>query len=184
MKFRFLVLIVPLLVTSQLVAAQKLPFGGEVTNRYGPSTSEVDVLEVIRGDLIRVRGEVRTYELHLMNIMTPAYNYPDICNQAYGKEAKEYLKNRIDGKRITVREYPPYYPETRGVVYLNGVDINMELIEEGLAWPGRPIGMTHYYEIKEAFDRFKHRGVRVFSEPDPVHPHKFINNESDRKCVK
>ncbi|WFE68095.1 thermonuclease family protein [Thiomicrospira sp. R3] len=184
MKSKFLLLIVPLLVTSQIVAAQNLPFvGGDVPNRYGPYMAEVDVLEVIRGDLIRVRDEVSTYEFHLMNIITPVYNYPGMCNQAYGKEAKEYLKNKIEGKRLKVHLFPPYHPDGRGIVYLNGVDINMELIEEGLAWPGRSIGVDHYYEIKKAFELFKHRGVRIFSDPDPINPNRFINNEQDRVCV-
>jgi endonuclease YncB( thermonuclease family) len=54
--------------------------------------------------------------------------------QPYGKEAEAYLKQLIEGKRVKVEIYTvDRYKRLLSTIFLDGKDINLAMIEAGLA---------------------------------------------------
>jgi micrococcal nuclease len=134
-----------------------LPDGrtGWVTSRYvsrpttsvpspGPSlaaprllrTEEGMVERVADGDTITVITPSQTkLRIRMVGIDAPetpkGTKFP---GQPYGKEAEAYLKQLIDGKRVTVEIYAvDRYKRLLSVIFLDGKDINLAMIEAGLA---------------------------------------------------
>ena len=54
--------------------------------------------------------------------------------QPYGKDAEAYLKQLVEGKRVTVEIYQvDRYQRLLSTIFLDGKDINLAMIEAGLA---------------------------------------------------
>jgi micrococcal nuclease len=54
--------------------------------------------------------------------------------QPFGKEAGAYLKQLVEGKRVTVEIYEvDRYKRLLSTMFIDGKDINLALIEAGLA---------------------------------------------------
>jgi endonuclease YncB( thermonuclease family) len=59
---------------------------------------------------------------------------PNTRNQFNGKEAEAYLKQLIEGKRVTVEiSSVDRYNRLLATIFLDGKDINLAMIEAGLA---------------------------------------------------
>jgi micrococcal nuclease len=90
---------------------------------------------VIDGDTV-VLDDQR--HVRLVGIDSPETNHPDQPVQRYGEEAKKYLKQRIEGKTC-VLEYETtnekdVYGRTLAMIFLDGDNINAEMIKQGLAY--------------------------------------------------
>lgn len=69
-------------------------------------------------------------KLRLLGIDAPETEQP------YGNESREYLRRLIDGRRVEVRAmYTDLYGRYVSAVLLNGEDVCLAMIREGLAWP-------------------------------------------------
>jgi micrococcal nuclease len=54
--------------------------------------------------------------------------------QPYGPEAEAYLKRLVEGKRVTVEIYGvDRYKRLLSTIFIDGKDINLAMIEAGLA---------------------------------------------------
>lgn len=96
-------------------------------------TAKVD--RVIDGDTV-VISDMR--KIRLVGIDSPETNHPDQPVQRYGEEAKNYLRQRIEG-RVCEFEYETtneldVYGRTLAMIYLDGENINAEMIKQGLAY--------------------------------------------------
>jgi micrococcal nuclease len=62
---------------------------------------------------------------------------PEIC-QAWGTQSRDALKALVEGQRITLRTVGvDTYQRTLGRVLIDGLDVNVRLVEEGHAWSTR-----------------------------------------------
>ena len=92
--------------------------------------------------------------------------------QAYGKESTEYLKRRIHGKVVKVEwEKTDQYGRTLGVVFLDGADINLEMVATGNAWHYSHFDKTAEYAEAEKVARENRLGL--WSAPSPENPYEF-----------
>ena len=92
--------------------------------------------------------------------------------QEYGKEATEYLKRRIYGKTVKVEwERRDKYGRTLGVVFLEGNDINLEMVATGNAWHYSYHDKTPAYAAAEKDARANGRGL--WAKPSPENPYDF-----------
>jgi endonuclease YncB( thermonuclease family) len=96
------------------------------------SSSEVHIAKVIGvadGDTITVLQGKKQYKIRLYGIDCPEKA------QAYGQKAKELVSRLTFGKTVELTTYDvDKYQRIVAVVKANGVNVNEELIKNGLAW--------------------------------------------------
>jgi len=75
--------------------------------------------------------------IRLTGIDTPELNSPDSCSRAKAKQAKNYLVERFKNAcKIELRQITrDKYFRIDAIVYLDGVNINQEMIDKGHARP-------------------------------------------------
>ena len=100
-----------------------------------------DVIRVYDGDTITVNIDLgfgiwmKNQTIRLYGINTPEIRGEE---REQGLISAEYLRTKILGKRIilkTVKDKKGKYGRWLGEVYLDDINVNQELIEEGLAKP-------------------------------------------------
>lgn len=92
------------------------------------------VIDVLDGDTVKLRSDWHIYKIRLAGIDAPEKQ------QAYGVQSKIYLEHLIADKDVSIKvlscdQYGRYVSK----IYLNGKDINGEMIRSGYAW--------HYYHF-------------------------------------
>lgn len=131
------------------------------------ATLEGVVTRVSDGDTIWVTPkDGRREKIRMDRIDAPE------SQQEYGKEATEYLKRRIYGKTVKVEwERRDKYGRTLGVVFLEGNDINLEMVATGNAWHYAYHDKTPAYAAAEKDARANGRGL--WAKPSPENPYDF-----------
>jgi len=104
----------------------------------GPALAgQFTVTHVYDGDTIMAEG----YDI-VIYVLLAGVDAPEIAlqnseeHQPYGPKAKQYLETTILNKRVEIKAYglgPHPYNHLIGEVFLQGKNINVELIKEGLA---------------------------------------------------
>lgn len=92
------------------------------------------VEQVIDGDTIVLDGNEH---VRLIGIDTPEIHHPTKPTQCYGREASDYLKQRIEGKEVRLTygsERLDKYNRTLGYIYLGHTFINAEMVKKGYAF--------------------------------------------------
>lgn len=121
------------------------------------------VMRVSDGDTIHVQPKNGKKEkVRLLDIDAPE------SGQKWGKQATAYLQKRIGGKKVSVEwNERDRYGRILGVVFLDGFDINLEMVKTGNAW------LYHYAknpEYSAAQDAAKQSRTGLWSQPNPVDP--------------
>lgn len=92
------------------------------------------VIDVLDGDTVKLRSDWHIYKIRLAGIDAPEKQ------QAYGVQSKIYLDHLIADKDVSIKVLScDQYGRYVGKIYLNGKDINGEMIRSGYAW--------HYYHF-------------------------------------
>ena len=92
--------------------------------------------------------------------------------QDYGYEATVYLDKRIGGKTVKVEwQKKDPYGRILGIVYLDGVDINLEMVATGNAWHYAHFDQTPEYAEAEKSARAARLGL--WSGESPISPYDF-----------
>jgi len=124
---------------------------------------ETKVVKVIDGDTIIIDKDNQT--VRLLGIDAPETNHPDYPVQKLGVEAKKYLRQRIEFKKVKI-EYNienmyDKYGRLLAYVYFNGTLINAEMIKTGYAYIYTDINCskTKEFKILESVARQFKKGV-------------------------
>ena len=132
-------------------------------------TLEGEVARVSDGDTIWVRGsgeQGKGVKVRLDRIDAPE------SKQDYGFEAKEYLNGRIGGKTVKVEwEKKDQFGRILGIVYLDGTDINLEMVATGNAWHYAHFDQTPEYI--EAEKTAKGNRLGLWADESPINPYDF-----------
>jgi len=100
---------------------------------------EVNVTRAVDGDTI----ETDIGKIRLLGINTPEKNQP------YYQEAKDFLKNEIEGKQVQVElQEKDKYSRWLGYVFYNNELINKKLLENGFA-------NLYYYDKDQYYNEMK-----------------------------
>ena len=130
------------------------------------NTLEGKVTRVADGDTIRVTDGERRYQVRLERIDAPE------SRQDYGYEATVYLDKRIGGKTVKVEwQKKDPYGRILGIVYLDGVDINLEMVATGNAWHYAHFDQTPEYAEAEKSARAARLGL--WADESPINPYDF-----------
>ena len=93
------------------------------------------VMRVYDGDTLRAKGYDIEFKVNLIGVDAPeiAIKKGEPA-QPYGRQAMKFLANMILDKRVVIKGYgTDRYNRVLGVVYLEGKNINIEILKAGLA---------------------------------------------------
>lgn len=97
---------------------------------------EATVINVIDGDTIVIDKDNQI--VRLLGIDAPETNHPDYPVQKFGQEAKTYLRQKIEFKKVKIEyniiETYDIYNRLLAYIYFNGKLINAEMVKSGYAY--------------------------------------------------
>jgi endonuclease YncB( thermonuclease family) len=96
---------------------------------------QLRVTDVYSGDLLTGEENGVEFAVRLAGIEAPdTTGYSSGVNQRYGEQSRKYLSSLVLNRRVAIQVYGyDAYNHVLGVVYLNGRDINHEMVRAGLA---------------------------------------------------
>jgi len=104
------------------------------------------VVSIHDDDTITVLQEKQQIKIRLFGIDAPELKQP------YGKKSKQFLANLIAGEVVEVEENgKDKYKRTIGTIYLNGADINAQMVENGYAWAYRKFSKKYTAQESKAW---------------------------------
>jgi endonuclease YncB( thermonuclease family) len=128
------------------------------------------VTRVVDGDTIKVSSNGETVTVRLVGIDAPETskrkNEP---GQPFSRKSTKYLASLVLSKSVTVKSYgTDRYGRTLGVVFVNGKNVNLEMVKVGLAevYRGNPatgLDMDPYWKA-EANAKIAGTGMWSFGE--------------------
>ena len=132
-----------------------------------PTQWEATVVHVKDGDSLIVEHNNTQKELRLVGIDTPEYNQP------WGKKATRYVERMCLGKRVTVQiTGKDRYQRWLAIVYINGVMLNEQLVEQGYAWV-YPRKRKITPQLKAKLRQAQHTKRGLWKHKAPVAPWKY-----------
>ncbi|WP_314989084.1 thermonuclease family protein [uncultured Campylobacter sp.] len=121
----------------------------------------VKVIKVSDGDTITVLQGKQQIKVRLFGIDAPEIKQP------YGKKSKQFLANLIAGEVVEVDENgKDRYKRTIGTIYLNGADINAQMVENGYAWAYRKFSKKYTAQESKA----KSQKLGLWRDKEPIPP--------------
>jgi micrococcal nuclease len=120
-----------------------------------------------------------TAEKEQVKIRMDAIDAPEL-KQSFGQAAKKALSDKVFGKQVTVTtKKKDRYGRTVGHVLLGKRDINLEMLEEGMAWHYRQYSKNQRLQQAEDEARAKKKGL--WSDPNSVAPWDWRKSEKERR---
>lgn len=87
--------------------------------------------------------------------------------QDFGKASKQHLSSLIAGKIVEVDENgKDRYKRTIGTIYLNGADINAQMVANGYAWAYRKFSKKYAPQESKA----KSQKLGLWQDKEPISP--------------
>lgn len=131
---------------------------------------EAIVSRVIDGDTVLViNSDGEEERVRLLLVDTPESVHPDKPAEKFGEEASEFTKKHLkQGKKITLERGSPEkddYGRTLGYIFIDGVNFNQLLLEEGyarIAYVYEP-NTKYLNEFKKAENRAKEQKKNIWS---------------------
>jgi endonuclease YncB( thermonuclease family) len=145
------------------------------TYTYGDFNAQV--VRIVDGDTIQViDSNGVNFKIRLLGIDTPE------LKQRFGYESSLSLKKIIDGKSVIIISKPeknkPYtlgrYKRIIGKIILNGKDINLEMVQKGMAWHYKKYIKSQNVEDRQSYNNAEQDArlnkVGLWSDVNPVAP--------------
>lgn len=125
------------------------------------------VVKVADGDTITIlNAKSEQIRIRLSGIDCPEKS------QAYGQKAKEFTAKLCAGKQVKVIfQSKDRYGRVLGIVIVDGINVNKELLRSGYAWHYKYFDKTKEYAELEAKARRKKIGL--WQENNPIAPWEF-----------
>jgi len=141
------------------------------------------VVNVSDGDMITIiDASKQEHRIRLYGIDCPE------SGQAFGEAAKKFTSSTVARKTVTVEVFDTdRYGRTVGVVTVNGVNVNLQLIQAGYAWLYRYYCQEEFCSVwLKVENQARIAGVGLWSDDNPVPPWEWrnaIRNNSTRKSA-
>ena len=119
------------------------------------------VVSIHDGDTITILQDKQQIKVRLFGIDAPELKQP------YGKKSKQFLANLIASEVVEVEENgKDKYKRTIGTIYLNGADINAQMVENGYAWAYRKFSKKYAPQESQA----KSQKLGLWRDKEPISP--------------
>lgn len=139
------------------------------TNQYGYKyVLEGKIIKVSDGDTVTLLDQKnRKHKIRLDGIDCPE------SDQAYGRKATTFVKERIDGKKVKIyfNKKDPYKRILGLVIGSKGENINELLLANGLAWHYKHFNKNPKYAQLER--EAKAKRLNLWSDKNPIEPYQF-----------
>ncbi|MBF0651283.1 thermonuclease family protein [Dysgonomonas sp. GY75] len=130
--------------------------------------------QVLTGKIIRVSDGDTIILLDSVNVQHKIRLYGIDCpekKQDYGTKAADFTKGLCAGKNVTVEiEGTDIYGRILGIVYAGKVNINEELLKNGLAWRYKHNKSMRYLELE---NQARKNELNIWSMKNPIAPWNF-----------
>ena len=156
----------PKLILFSLLCLSFYAFSAEITGR---------VIGVSDGDTITVLDDMDQgkFRIRLDKIDAPEKK------QAFGNKSRQFLSSLIWGKKVSVRfKAVDRYGRIVGVIYLDGTEINLVMVQNGCAWHYGYFDKTPSYIEAEKQARTEKKGL--WQVTNPVNPYNFRKQSKKR----
>ena len=122
-------------------------------------------MKVADGDTITILdANNNLHKIRLHGIDTPERG------QAYGQAAKDMMSGLVAGRDVGIEvKDTDRYGRTVGVVYLDGNNINLELVRRGYAWWYQRYARTEA-DLEEGEINAKTNRLGLWADPNPIAP--------------
>jgi len=121
------------------------------------------VVSVTDGDSLTILVDGTQVKIRLAGIDAPERKQP------FGTRAREHLAGLVHEREVRlVSAGRDRYGRTLGVVWVDGVNVNEAMVEDGMAWQYRRYDRSKRLEELESDARANRRGLWV--DPMPVEP--------------
>ena len=119
------------------------------------------VISIHDGDTITILQNKQQIKVRLFGIDAPELKQP------YGKKSKQFLVNLVAGQMVEVEESgEDRYKRMIGTIYLNGTDINAQMVENGYAWVYRKFSKKYTPQESKA----KKQSLGLWRDKEPIPP--------------
>jgi micrococcal nuclease len=103
--------------------------------------------------------------------------------QPFGKEAKKAMSDLVFGKHVVIHDHGlDIYKRTLGRVICEGLDVNLEMVKQGMAWRFRRYNNELSMRQAEAGAREAKRGL--WADKGPVPPWEWRKEKRDHEQQK
>lgn len=149
--------------------SQGVSVATDVVNRPSLAPQEFDlsgrVVKVTDGDTITLLDDNEAqHKIRLHGIDTPEYRQP------YGRAAKDAMARLVAGRTVGVEvKGTDRYGRTVGIVYVDNVNANREIVRAGYAWWYRQYARFDD-ELEEAEAAARKIGNGLWTEEEPIPP--------------
>ncbi|EJP74630.1 thermonuclease family protein [Campylobacter sp. FOBRC14] len=118
------------------------------------------VVSIHDGDTITILQNKQQIKVRLFGIDAPEKKQP------YGQKSKQFLSNLIAGRSVEIQEKgKDRYKRVLGIVYLDGQDINEQMVLNGYAWAY--VKYSKIYAGQELKARSQNLGLWQDKKPIP-----------------
>ena len=161
--------------TSRPVAVQE-PVHHEEHHRSDHAQLHLRVVSVHDGDTITGLGESKIqYKIRLDAIDAPELGQP------FGQASKKALSEKVFGKDVVViPKTKDKYGRTVGHILIDGRDVNLLMLEEGMAWHYKHY--DHNARLARAEEEARAAKKGLWSDGDPVPPWEWRKEHQHRKA--
>ncbi|MDD2865428.1 MAG: thermonuclease family protein [Methylococcales bacterium] len=98
-------------------------------------TIEGKVIRVADGDTITVKSYQGKEKIRFAQIDAPETTHFGSAAQPYGKESAAFLRSLVSNKNVRVDvETVDQYGRNVGTVFVDGINVNREMVKNGYAW--------------------------------------------------
>jgi len=143
--------------------------GGKRAEQSSPGFSqrlEGRVVKVADGDTLTVLVGKKRERIRLSGIDAPE------STQAYGVEAREAMIKMVHSKDVVVcYDNRDNYQRIVGRVFVNGMDVGLEMLKQGFAWHYSHFDQTPEYIAAEKAAREARLGL--WADPNPINPYEY-----------
>lgn len=156
LKTTFLTLSLVILGSSLVLESAVLAFTGQCVG-------------IADGDTITVMHDGRGEKIRLYGIDTPERR------QDFGRKAKRFLSDLVFRKIVEIQpEDTDRYGRTVGLVLVDGLNVNREIVKAGYAWVYRKYCIKPFCaEWLDLEDTARRRGIGLWSHSNPIPPWEF-----------
>lgn len=145
-----------------------------LTDKKQPNTSVItgNVLKVVDGDTITIRTSNGKVKIRFAQIDAPETSHFGSKAQPYGKEAAMFLTSLVANRSVRVEvETVDQYGRNVGTVYVDGNNVNREMVKNGYAWVYREY--AHDSTLIDLEKTARERHVGLWRSDNPIYPSDF-----------
>lgn len=131
------------------------------------------IVRVSDGDTVVLLDSTNTqHRIRLDGIDCPEKGQP------FGRKATDFVKNLAAGKQAVVYwDKKDRYGRILGYLIVDGVNVNKELLKNGLAWHYKHFNQDK--ELAELEQQAKDKKLNIWSDKNPIEPYQW--RKSNRK---